>query len=402
MGFINLLYVASIPVVKLLLVTALGLFLALDNINILGLNSRKSLNEIVFYVFNPALVGSNLAKTITLKSFLKLWFMPVNILLTFLIGSALGWILVKLTKAPRQIHGLIIGACSAGNLGNLPIVIVPALCEEKGSPFGTADVCKTYALAYATLSMALGAIFIWSYVYNIVRISSTVSVKSAAEYCPATDDNSIEEVSVNYTEPLLPRTENSATTSENQITLITRIKQWVCRVSKKMNLKALLAPSTIAVTVGFFIGMIPPIRNLLIGSDAPLHVIQNSASMIGDAAIPGLTLILGANLLQGLKGTSIQLRNVIGIVVVRYMILPLVGIFVIKGAVHFGFVQADPLFQFVLLLQYALPPAMSIGTITQLFGAGQNECSVIMLWTYVLASVAVTLWCTFFLWIVAQ
>jgi len=44
---------------------------------------------------------------------------------------------------------------------------------------------------------------------------------------------------------------------------------------------------------------------------------------------------------------------------------------------------------------------MMAGTITQLFGAGQSECSVIMLWTYALASVAVTLWSTLFLWIVA-
>lgn len=394
MGFINLLYVASIPVVKVLLVTALGLFLALDNINILGLNARKYLNEIVFYVFNPALVGGNLAKTVTIESFLTLWFMPVNILLTFVIGSALGWILVKLTKAPKHIHGLIIGSCSAGNLGNLPIIIAPALCDETGSPFGEKDVCKKYALAYASLSMALGAIFIWSYVYNIVRISSTVPVKSADE-----NDNSIEEASVNYTEPLLPHTEYSATTS---ITTASRIKQWVSRVTEKINLKALLAPSTIGVMVGFFIGLIPPIRKLLIGGDAPLHVIETSTSMIGDAAIPALTLILGANLLQGLKGTNIQLRNVFGIVAVRYIILPLIGIGVVKGAVHFGLVQSDPLFQFVLLLQYALPPAMSIGTITQLFGAGQNECSVIMLWTYVLASVAITLWCTFFLWLVAH
>ncbi|PRQ19633.1 putative membrane transport protein [Rosa chinensis] len=40
-------------------------------------------------------------------------------------------------------------------------------------------------------------------------------------------------------------------------------------------------------------------------------------------------------------------------------------------------------------------------TITQLFGAGEKECSVIMLWTYVLASVALTFWSAFFMWLVA-
>lgn len=41
------------------------------------------------------------------------------------------------------------------------------------------------------------------------------------------------------------------------------------------------------------------------------------------------------------------------------------------------------------------------GTITQLFEAGESECSVIMLWTYAVASFSLTLWSTFYMWIVS-
>lgn len=77
--------------------------------------------------------------------------------------------------------------------------------------------------------------------------------------------------------------------------------------------------------VGFIIGVVPQLRSLMIGSNAPLHVIEDSASMLGyaskififkilklhkvtlyilfitcsDAAIPTITLIMGANLLKG-------------------------------------------------------------------------------------------------------
>ncbi|KAI9161266.1 hypothetical protein LWI28_015880 [Acer negundo] len=78
----------------------------------------------------------------------------VNILLTFLIGSALAWILIKITRTPPHLQGLIIGCCSAGNLGNLLLIIVPALCEESDSPFGESSVCSTYGEAYASLAMA--------------------------------------------------------------------------------------------------------------------------------------------------------------------------------------------------------------------------------------------------------
>jgi len=43
----------------------------------------------------------------------------------------------------------------AGNLGNLPIIIVPAVCKQSGNPFGDVNVCYKNALAYASLSMAV-------------------------------------------------------------------------------------------------------------------------------------------------------------------------------------------------------------------------------------------------------
>lgn len=154
---------------------------------------------------------------------------------------------------------------------------------------------------------------------------------------------------------------------------------------------------------------------------------------------------------SGLKGTGIQRRVVIGIVVARYIILPLSGILIVKGAIQVGFVPPNnKLFVFLLLLQHAMPPAMNLGnvvkhflhliicfkisillvasnflliltinidkgyvcltmfvlclnvlgTMMQLFGAGKSECSVIMLWTYASAPVFLTLWSTIFLWIV--
>jgi predicted permease len=105
--------------------------------------------------------------------------------------------------------------------------------------------------------------------------------------------------------------------------------------------------------------------------------------------------------LPGLHGSGIQKSLVVGIVVVRYIALPLTGILIIRGAHQIGLVHPDPLYQFILLLQYAVPPAMNIGTITQLFGTGESECSVIMLWTYGLASISLTVWSTIFMWLVA-
>ncbi|KAI4327879.1 hypothetical protein L6164_020290 [Bauhinia variegata] len=372
MGLLQLFVVASNPVIKVLLVTALGLFLALDRINILGEDTRRLVNHIVFYVFNPALVSSNLAKTITYESVASLWYMPVNIFITFLIGSALGWVLIKITKAPKRLQGLILGCCAAGNLGNLPIIIVPSVCKEKGSPFGDPDVCYKYGMAYASLSMATGNLLIWSYVFNLMRISSrqeaNISLDSPklkeplAEKCSETPSSAHDTSDDAYT-LLLPHT-GSEPQEEVQVPLSHKIKHYLKMIPSNLNLKTIFAPPTLGAVSGFIIGVVSPVRSLLIGSDAPLRVITESAEMLGDACIPTVTLILGANLLKGLKGT-------------------------------------DPLYQFMLLLQFTVPPAMSIGTIAQLFGAGQSECSVIMLWTYALASIAMTLWSTYYMWMLS-
>ncbi|KAI6702935.1 hypothetical protein NL676_012071 [Syzygium grande] len=125
MGVLNLFVVALMPVLKVLLVTAVGSFLAINRVNLLGHDAKQHMNNLVFYLFTPSLIGSNLADTLTLSSLVTLWFMPVNILLTFIIGSALAWVLIKLTGTPPYLRSLIIGCCAAGNLGNLPLVIIP-------------------------------------------------------------------------------------------------------------------------------------------------------------------------------------------------------------------------------------------------------------------------------------
>lgn len=64
---------------------------------------------------------------------------------------------------------------------------------------------------------------------------------------------------------------------------------------------------------------------------------------------------------SGLHGSEIRYYIIVGIIIVRYIALPLMGIAVVKGAIHFGLVHSDPLYQFILLLQFAVPPAMNIG-----------------------------------------
>ncbi|VAI33842.1 unnamed protein product [Triticum turgidum subsp. durum] len=272
MGLLELFITACMPVLNMLLVTGVGSFLATDSAGILGKEARKHLNYVVFYVFNPALIATYLGKTITMESLAKLWFMPVNVFFTFILGLIFGWIVIKVTGAPLMLRGLILGCCSAGNLGNIFLIIIPALCKEKGSPFGAPDVCQTYGLAYSSLSLA----------------RSSRSIRHVDH----------------------GREPHHRDTRKGERPAVSDRRRRGCQVCA-------------AASGGHRAGE----------GRGPLRVIR-----------------------------------------------------------------PDPLYQFVLLLQYAVPPAMNIGTITQLFGVGESECSVIFVWVYALASVAVTMWSAFFMW----
>ncbi|WVZ65396.1 hypothetical protein U9M48_014770 [Paspalum notatum var. saurae] len=408
MGVLELFITACVPVLNLLLVAGIGSFLATDFAGILSKEARKHLNKIVFYVFNPSLVAIYLAKTITMESLANLWFMPVNVLLAFTFGLLFGWIVIHVTRPPTKLRGLILGCCSAGNLGNMFLVIIPAICKEKGSPFGAADVCQTNGLAYSSLSKAIGGVFVWLIVYNIVRVTSNVTegdgdaqtnqtkVLTSGVATGIASEGSCSISNHGISESTLPLIPTNIPHTKYKVPFSERAMKCLSSVSATVDLKKIFAPSTIALIVGFIIGGTPLIRNAIIGDSAPLRVLQESAELIGPFLVKEKPFFLSVRGIRG--GANVPPSVIAGVIVVRYILLPLLGTALVNGAIRLGLIQPDPLYRFILHLQYAVPPAMNIGTIMQLFGVGESECSVIFLWVYAFASVAVTFWSAFFMW----
>ncbi|KAK7360349.1 hypothetical protein VNO77_02336 [Canavalia gladiata] len=406
MEFWELLKVASGPVIQVLLISAFGAFMASDHCNnLLSEDIRKSLNKIVFISFTPSLIFASFARNVSLDDMISWWFMPVNIGFTFLIGGILGWMIVKALKPNLKVEGLIIASCSTGNMGNLPVVIIPAICDQKGGPFGEPDDCRKRALSYSFFSLALGGVFIWTYTYQLMRNRSLrYKAFEAAEILKIPD----KDLDANEETRLLNPNDDYIGDTENQIFA----DQGPSSVSKNREnpfwhrmvetlspiLKELVSPPVIATFFGFLFGGVKWLRNLIIGPHAPLRVIQDSIQLLGDGTIPCMTLLLGSNLTQGLQSSCIEPLSLICIIIARLFLLPAFGYFVVKSAANFGFLPLDPLFQFVLVMQYAMPPAMNISTMAQLFDVGTEECSVILLWTYGVATLSLTLWPTFLIW----
>ncbi|KAK2999538.1 hypothetical protein RJ639_023328 [Escallonia herrerae] len=425
MGFWTLFEVASIPILEVLIVSVLGAFMATNYLNLLNTDARKSLNKLVFVVFTPALMIASLAKTVTLEDIISWWFMPINIGITFLIGGTLGWIAVKILKPKPHLEGVVIATCASGNLGNLLLIVVPAICSESGSPFGDSETCASLGLSYASFSMALGGFYIWTYTYHLIR-SSAMRYKAmteseelskepnasldADEKTNLLEGESPEGEFQEHVAIVVPSTKYTEVDAENQNietqeseselqqenTSWSRLKGILHQI-----LEELLAPPTVGAIVGFIIGAVPWLRKLIIGDDAPLRVIQDCFELLGEATIPCITLILGGNLTQGFQKATLRPLIIIAVICVRYIILPVIGIGIVKAAGNLGFLPSESLFRFVLMIQFTLPPAMNVGTMTQLFEVGEAESSVLFLWTYLVAALALTVWSTIYMWILS-
>uniref|UniRef100_A0A1D1ZJ72 Putative transporter C5D6.04 n=1 Tax=Anthurium amnicola TaxID=1678845 RepID=A0A1D1ZJ72_9ARAE len=426
MGFLELLATASMPVLQIMLVGLVGAFLASGYSNALTPEARKHMNKVVYLVFMPSLMFASLAKTVTLEDIISWWFMPVNIGLTFLIGGTLGWIAAKLLRPQRHLQGLIIATCSAGNLGNLMIIVVPAICDEDRSPFGEPGICRPRALSYASFSMALGGFYIWTHTYSLMKNSGALYKKMrAADGGAATAPNKDVDAANRWAHteavgegtgqkdleaPLLLSTDtvhqegapehdlnaqplSSGKPEGNKLQFLERAKESLLQLVEE-----LISPPTVAAALGFIFGATPWLKSLIIGASAPLRVVQDSLQMLGDGTIPCITLIMGGNLTQGIRKSNLRLPVVLAVLCLRFVILPASGMAVVKAAGKLGFLPQDPLYHYVLLLQYALPPAMNIGTMAELFDVAQEECSVLFLWTYLVAAFALTSWSMVFMW----
>lgn len=415
MGFWGLLEVASMPILQVLIVSAIGAFMATDYLNLLPSNTRNSLNKIVFVVFTPSLIFASLVETVTFQDIISMWFMPINIGITFLCGGILGWIAVKLIKPKPHLEGLIIAMCSTGNFANLLLIMVPAICMDDGSPFGDHGICKAKGLSYASFSMALGSFYTWTCTYQMIQASTlkynAMKVTDKLSHDANKDLNANEnshllnkedDVHINT---IMPSSSLTSQDTENQCIGTVKkkdgtISDKLVQILKKI-IEQLLAPPTLGSFAGLIIGAIPFVKNLLIGEKAPLRVVQDSMTLLGDGTIPCLTLILGGNLTQGLRKASVGPTIIITVMIVRYLILPVIGIGVIKMAANMGLVPLDPLFRFVLLIMFALPPGVNISTMAELFSVGQEECAMLMMWTYMAAAFALTTWSSLYMWILS-
>ncbi|KAK6152856.1 hypothetical protein DH2020_012495 [Rehmannia glutinosa] len=417
-----------LPLLKLICLTVIGLILAHPKTQLIPKTTFKLLSKLVFALFLPCLIFIHLGETITLKNFILWWFIPVNVILSTLIGVVLGFLVAKICKPPPEYIRFTIIMTAFGNTGNLHLAIVGSVCHSVDNPFGSG--CEKTGTAYVSFAQWVAVLLVYTLVYHMMEppMEYYEIVEDGAEirdYVPTNDLSrpllvdaewpGMEDRETEHCKtPLIARVFTNASQSSiaecdsleeggsvtrpaspKSLTCLAepRIVQRIRIVAEKTPISHILQPPTLAILLAFVVGMVPPIKSVVYGDDAALLFITDSLEILAGAMVPSVMLILGGMLAEGPNESRLGIRTTIGIMVARLLVLPLVGIGVVLLADRLNFlVPGDQMYRFVLLLQYTTPSAILLGAIARLRGYAVSEASALLFWQHIFAIFSLALY----------
>ncbi|XP_021723338.1 protein PIN-LIKES 6-like [Chenopodium quinoa] len=380
--------IAVLPIAKVFTMCFLGFLMASKYVNILPSNGRKLLNGLVFTLLLPCLIFSQLGQAITLQKVIEWWFIPFNVILATISGSLIGLLVATIVRPPYPYFKFTIVHIGIGNIGNVPLVLIAALCRDKANPFGDSDKCSQDGTAYISFGQWVGAIVLYTYVFQMLAPPPEGTFEVEGGHLPIKSQQHSGSETPEQA-PLLPRDPGPLTSHVSQKG---KVKEFLLFIYDKLKLKQLIQPPIIASVLAIVFGCVPFLKNLIFTSDAPLYFFTDSCMILGEAMIPCILLALGGNLVDGPGSSKLGFRTTAAIVFGRLVLVPPAGLGIVTLADKLGFLPAgDKMFKFVLLLQHTMPTSVLSGAVANLRGCGK-ESAAILFWVHIFAIISMAGW----------
>ncbi|XBI71379.1 hypothetical protein VPH35_065618 [Triticum aestivum] len=264
---------AVLPIAKVFTLCFMGFLMATRYIGILDANGRKLLNGLVFSLLLPCLIFTQLGRAITVQKVLDWWYIPLNIVVGTVSGSLVGLLVALIVQPPHPYFKFTVVHIAIGNNGNMPLVLIAALCRDPSNPFGDPEKCKQDGNAYVSFGQWVGAIILYSYVFQML----------APPPGETFDGSRVE----NPPPPAL-----AAAPAPEQVRLLTsRASEQAPKCSKaleilhifveKFKLKRVFQPPVIASALGISIGATPSLKHLVLTNHAPLFFFTDACIILG-------------------------------------------------------------------------------------------------------------------------
>ncbi|PKA61805.1 hypothetical protein AXF42_Ash008636 [Apostasia shenzhenica] len=401
---------AILPIAKVFTMCFLGFLMASKYVNILPANGRKLLNGLVFSLLLPCLIFSQLGRAITLEKLLQWWFIPINVVIGTISGSLIGFIVASIIRPPFPYFKFTIIHIGIGNIGNIPLVLIAALCRDKSNPFGDSQKCNQDGNAYISFGQWVGAIILYTYVFQMLAPPPGGSFDISEE--DALPNKCLVNIAVPEQVPLLPAEEPEETSIKTskggKVSEVFRIALCyvnveifckLCYLVEKLKIKQVFQPPIIASVMAILIGTIPFLKHLILTDDAPFFFFTDSCLILGGAMIPCILLALGGNLVDGpgIGSRRLGLRTTAAIIFARLVLVPPAGLGIVTLADKLGLLpEGDKMFKFVLLIQHTMPTSVLSGAVANLRGCGK-EAAAVLFWVHIFAVFSMAGWMILYL-----
>uniref|UniRef100_A0A0D3CGA0 Uncharacterized protein n=1 Tax=Brassica oleracea var. oleracea TaxID=109376 RepID=A0A0D3CGA0_BRAOL len=274
--------IAVMPIAKVFTMCFLGLLIASKYVNILPPSGRKLLNGLVFTLLLPCLIFSQLGQAVTLHKMLQWWFIPVNVVLGTISGSLIGFLVATIIRPPYPYFKFTIIQIGVGNIGNVPLVLLAALCRDKSNPFGDSEKCSIDGTAYISFGQWVGAIILYTYVYQMFT-PPPEGFGGEEENLPLknvqVDAASPEQV------PLLTQNHPKDTLPAQARLPVGRVDSKITQIFvylyEKLKLKQIIQPAIISSILAMILGAIPFTKKLIFTNNSPLFFFTDSCMILG-------------------------------------------------------------------------------------------------------------------------
>jgi predicted permease len=318
-------------VLRLLLVALVGC--VLGKTKVLTAEARRSLSKIMIWVMLPSLLIVSLSKEINVESLGTYAPILLSAPAVCLVGFLIGKLMAIIFRVPPHLRRLTIAGNTLGNASYIPLPLLATICATAPMFAQNPDQARTLSVTYISVYLLGHSPILWIFGYPYLSGCS-----------------------------------------------------W-----RTISWKHMASPPNCASIIGLSIGLIPPLRQLFIGSDAPLNVVMGALKLLSDGVFPCSLLILGANLADPPpRDEPIQWNAFAALITGRLLVLPFFG-FALAGCLwHANLIPRDGLCALIIIVETAVPPATNLVIMSQMHQKGEAAMARLLIAAYACAVITLT------------
>ncbi|KAI7905924.1 auxin efflux carrier [Cokeromyces recurvatus] len=437
-------------ILQVIIIVFTGAFLS--NKGYIDNDKQKWLSKLNLVFFTPCLLFSSIASVMSFNKLLDFWPIPVF----YIMFTSISWILCRAASPIFGIdnyHKPFVIACSIFNNANsLPVAIISSLAvSEAGKTlfWGSNDsqkMASARGISYTLFFGLFSNLLRWSYGYNLLKKSegddkteeddksninsnygsttyssennnrqaSSSSSSSESSSTLSYNSNKYQDLENNTNDRNRPKKDrksypnNNKNDEDNRLlgkctddgqqkgTKNLSIIYWIKSMAQKY-----MSPPLYAALLALFVGLCPPIKNLLYSEDQFLYAsLTKGIESCGKASVPLVLICLGAQL-KTIRETQPksrpQHRRPVALsIFIRMLLAPICVLSIIfvfaKWGSRWSKLAEDPMFIVCMIIVGCTPTAINLAQITQVNNVYEEEMLNVLFWSYAVICVPV---CTF-------